>query len=133
MTRTNITSGTIWEEKVGYSRAVKVGDQIFVSGTVAVNEKNEIVGINDAYEQTKFILNKIGTALEKAGGNFNDVVRTRMFVTNIADSEKIGNAHAEVFKNIKPTSTLVEVSKLVDPQLLIEIEVDAVISNSEER
>ena len=133
MTRTNITSGTIWEEKVGYSRAVKVGNQIFVSGTVAVNEKNEIVGISDVYEQTKFILNKIGIALEKAGGNFIDVVRTRMYVTNIEDSEKIGNAHAEVFKNIKPASTMVEVSKLVDPQLLIEIEVDAVISNSKER
>jgi enamine deaminase RidA (YjgF/YER057c/UK114 family) len=133
MTRTNITSGTIWEDKVGYSRAVKVGNQIFVSGTVAVNEKNEIVGINDAYEQTKFILNKIGTALEKAGSSFNDVVRTRMYVTNISDSEKIGNAHAEVFKNIKPASTMVEVSKLVDPKLLIEIEVDAVIRSSEER
>ena len=82
---------------------------------------------------TKFILNKIGIALEKAGGNFIDVVRTRMYVTNIEDPEKIGNAHAEVFKNIKPASTMVEVSKLVDPQLLIEIEVDAVISNSEER
>ena len=78
-------------------------------------------------------MNKIGIALEKAGGNFIDVVRTRMYVTNIEDSEKIGNAHAEVFKNIKPASTMVEVSKLVDPQLLIEIEVDAVISNSEER
>jgi enamine deaminase RidA (YjgF/YER057c/UK114 family) len=80
MTRKNISSGTIWEEKVGYSRAVKVGDQVYVSGTVAVNDKNEIVGIDDPYEQAKFIFRKIGNAIEQAGGNLNDVVRTRMYV-----------------------------------------------------
>jgi enamine deaminase RidA (YjgF/YER057c/UK114 family) len=127
MKRKNISSGTIWEEKVGYSRAVKVGDQIFVSGTVAVDEKNEIIGINDPYEQAKFIFKKIENAIEKAGGKLNDIVRTRMYVTDISDAEEIGKAHAEFFKEIKPASTMIEISKLVDPQMLVEIEVDAVI------
>jgi enamine deaminase RidA (YjgF/YER057c/UK114 family) len=127
MTRRNISSGTIWEEKVGYSRAVKVGDQVYVSGTVAVNDKNEIVGIDDPYEQAKFIFKKIENAIEKAGGKLNDIVRTRMYLTDISDAEEIGKAHAEFFKEIKPASTMIEISKLVDPQMLVEIEVDAVI------
>ena len=128
MARTNISSGTIWEEKVGYSRAVKIDNQIFVSGTTAVDEKNEIIGLNDPYEQTKFILIKIRSALEKAGSSFDDVVRTRMYVTNIDDWEAISKAHGEVFSKIKPASTMVEVSRLIAPELLVEIEVDAVIS-----
>jgi enamine deaminase RidA (YjgF/YER057c/UK114 family) len=128
MKRINITTGTIWEEKVGYSRVVKVDNHIFVSGTTAVNEKNEIVGIDDPYEQTKFILKKIETSLESAGSSINDVVRTRMYVTNIEDWQKISFAHAEVFSSIKPASTMVEVSRLIDKKMLIEIEVDAIVS-----
>ncbi len=124
--RTNYSSGTKWESTVGYSRAVKVGKQIFVAGTTAVDENGNVVGEGNAYEQTKFIFWKIGKVLEKAGAHFKDVVRTRIFVTNIKDQPAIGKAHYEFFKDIKPAATMVEVNKLVDDRLLIEIEVDAV-------
>ncbi|MBL1214452.1 MAG: RidA family protein [Ignavibacteriae bacterium] len=127
MERINVTTGTVWENKVGYSRAVKVGNQVFVSGTVAVNDNNEIVGIDNPYEQAKFIFKKIEKALIQAGSKLSDVVRTKMYVTDINDAEQIGKAHAEFFNDIKPASTMIEISKLVDPKMLVEIEVDAVI------
>lgn len=125
--RINISSGTIWEEKVGYSRAVKVGNQIFVSGTVAVDENGKTVGEGNPYEQAKFIFSKIEKALIQAGATLNDVVRTRMFVTDINNFDEITKAHGEVFSNIRPAATLVEISRLVN-NLLVEIEVDAVIN-----
>lgn len=127
MPRTNYSSGAKWEDIVGYSRAVKVGDQIFVTGTVAVDADNNLVGGNDAYLQTKFILEKIAGVLQQAGASLQDVVRTRMFVTDIARWEEYGRAHGEVFATIKPCTTMVEVSKLIAPEYLIEIEVDAVV------
>jgi enamine deaminase RidA (YjgF/YER057c/UK114 family) len=125
--RENISTGTTWENSVGYSRAVKVGTQIFVSGTIAVDDNGIVVGKNDPYRQTIFILKKIKSAIEKSGGNLSDVVRTRMYVVNINDWSAIGKAHGEFFKDIKPASTMVEVSKLIQPEFLIEIEADAII------
>ena len=127
MKRINISSGTKWEDVVGYSRAVKVGNIIEVAGTTAVQD-GKVVGINDAYIQTKFILQKIEKALLEAGATLKDVVRTRMFVTNISLWEEIGKAHGEYFRNIKPVSTIVEVKSLVNPEMLIEIEATAIIS-----
>lgn len=127
MRRQLISSGAPWEATVGYSRAVKVGGQVFVSGTTAVDEQGAIVGKEDAYAQAKFILEKIGKALQAAGASFGDVVRTRIFVTSIDDWPAIGRAHGEVFKDIRPAATMVEVSRLIDPELLVEIEVDAVV------
>ena len=125
--RLNISSGAKWEDIVGYSRAVKVGNIIEVAGTTAVDERGEIVGVNNPYEQTKYILAKIESALIEAGASMKDVVRTRMFVTDISKWEEAGKAHAEFFKDIKPASTMVEVSRLIHPDLLIEIEVTAVL------
>jgi enamine deaminase RidA (YjgF/YER057c/UK114 family) len=127
MKRENVSSGAPWEKVVGYSRAVKVGDQIFVTGTIAVGENGEIVCPTDAAGQTSRALEIIGQALGKLGASYSDVVRTRMFVTNIADWEAIGRAHGEVFAEIKPATTMVEVSKLIVPEALVEIEADAVI------
>ncbi len=126
MERTNISSGAKWEDIVGYSRAVKVGNIIEVSGTTAV-EDGKVVGVDNAYEQTKFILGKINNALIKAGGNLDNVVRTRMYVTDITLWEDIARAHREIFGEIKPAATMVEVSRLIDDDLLIEIEVTAVL------
>lgn len=128
MERININSGTRWENEVGYSRAVKVGNMVYVSGTTAVNEQGNVIGLGNAYEQTKFILEKMEKALNKAGSNLEDVVRTRIYVVDISIWDEVGRAHGEVFGNIKPASTLVEVSSLIEPDLLVEIEVDAIIT-----
>jgi enamine deaminase RidA (YjgF/YER057c/UK114 family) len=127
MERTNYSTGAKWEDIVGYSRAVKVGNMVFVTGTVAVNAGGELVGGDDAYLQTKFILEKIQEVLERAGASLQDVVRTRLFVTDISRWEEYGRAHGEVFGTIKPCTTMVEVSKLIAPEYLIEIEADAII------
>jgi enamine deaminase RidA (YjgF/YER057c/UK114 family) len=127
MQRTNYSSGAKWEDIVGYSRAVKIGNTIEVTGTVAVDENSDLVGSNNAYEQTKFIIQKIEKVLQKAGASLKDVVRTRMFVTDISRWEEYGKAHGEFFKSIKPCTTMVEVSKLISPEYLIEIEATAII------
>ena len=127
MKRINFSSGAKWEDIVGYSRAVKVGNTIEVTGTVAVNDNSELVGGNNAYEQTKFIIQKIEKVLINAGASLNDVVRTRMFVTDISRWEEYGKAHGEFFKDIKPCTTMVEVNKLIAPEYLIEIEASAII------
>ena len=128
MNRTNYASGAKWEEIVGYSRAVKVGNIVEVTGTVAVDKEGKIVGAGNAYEQTKFILQKIEKVLHQAGANLKDVVRTRMFVTDISLWEEYGRGHGEFFKKIKPCTTMVEVSNLISPEYLIEIEATAIIS-----
>lgn len=127
MARTNISSGTRWERSVGYSRAVRVGPHIYVAGTTAVDGSGAVVGVGDAFAQTKFILRKIENALGEAGASMGRVVRTRMFVTDISRMEEIGRAHGEVFGEIRPAATMVEVKALVDPEMLIEIEVDAYV------
>lgn len=127
MSRKNISSNTKWEDIVGYSRAVRVGNIIEVAGTTAVDGE-EVIGVGNPYEQTKFIFQKIEKALIEAGASIKDVVRTRMFVTNMDDWEEIGRAHSEVFKEIKPASTMLEVSRFIDVKILLEIEVSAVIS-----
>jgi enamine deaminase RidA (YjgF/YER057c/UK114 family) len=129
MERTNYSSGAKWEDIVGYSRAVKIGNVIEVTGTVAVDENSNLVGGNDAYEQTKFILQKIEKVLQQAGASLNDVVRTRMFVTDITRWQEYGRAHGEFFKNIKPCTSMIEVKGLIAPEYLVEIEATA-ITNS---
>lgn len=126
MERTNYSSGAQWEDIVGYSRAVKVGNIIEVSGTTAV-ENRVLIGKNDAYLQTKTILQKIEKVLHEAGASMKNVIRTRMYVTDIRQWEAIGRAHGEFFKDIKPASAMVEVNALIDPDMLVEIEVTAVV------
>jgi enamine deaminase RidA (YjgF/YER057c/UK114 family) len=131
MGRKNISGNSPYEAVVGYSRAVVVGNQIFVSGTTATDENGELVGIGDSYAQAKQALQNIGVALEKAGATFKDVVRTRMFVTENGDWEAVTKAHGDIFRDIRPAATLVIVKALVDPQMLVEIEVDAVMGYSD--
>ena len=127
MERHIYATGTPWEPIVGYSRAVRVGPQVFVAGTTATDANGRLVGAGDPYAQAVQIFSNIGAALERAGARFEHVVRTRIFVTDTAHWEAIGRAHGEVFRDIRPASTLVQISALIDPAMLVEIEADAVI------
>lgn len=127
MQRLNISSGAPWEAKVGYSRAVRIGNVVEVSGTVS-QDGDKVIGINDPYEQTKHALAKIEAALVKAGASLHDVVRTRIYVTDISRWEEVGRAHGEFFQAIRPATTMIEVSRLISPELLVEIEATAIVS-----
>jgi len=126
--RTNVSSGTIWEDKIGYSRAVRIGNLIEVSGTAAI-DRDRIVVPGDPYQQTRFIIQKIEKALEDAGGSLSDVIRTRIYVTNIKDWDAVGKAHGEYFKDIKPATTMVEVKSLIDPNFVVELEATAYLKD----
>lgn len=126
--RVRISSGAVWEDRVGYSRAIRAGNLVEVAGTTAVDESGEVIGEGDPYAQAVFILRKIERALKEAGSRMEDVVRTRMYVTDIGQWEEVGRAHGEFFSEIRPATAMVEVKALIDPRLLVEIEATAVIS-----
>lgn len=127
MERINFSSGAKWEEIVGYSRAVKIGNTIEITGTVAVDDNDKLVGENNAYEQTKFIIKKIEKVLQRAGASLKDVVRTRMFVTDISHWQEYGKAHGEFFKDIRPCTSMIEIKGLIEPGFMIEIEATAIL------
>ena len=127
MDRQNISTGTSWEYRVGYSRAVRVGPHVWVAGTTSLDETGKVIGIDDAYAQTAYILQKIGRALEQSGTSLSDIVRTRIFVTDVSFWEAVGRAHGEVFAEIRPASTMVAVRALVAPEMLVEVEADAFV------
>ncbi|HLE53849.1 MAG TPA: RidA family protein [Thermoplasmata archaeon] len=130
MERRNFASGATWESIVGYSRAVRVGPFVYVAGTTAWDETGEIVGIGDPYAQTVQVLRNLERALASAGASMRDVVRTRTFVTDISYWEAVGRAHGEVFREMRPAATMVEVARLLDPRMLVEMEVDAVLADA---
>jgi enamine deaminase RidA (YjgF/YER057c/UK114 family) len=127
--RQNIPSGTKWEAIVGYSRAVRIGNMISVSGTTATDENGNVVGAGDPYDQTVYIIQKIERALKAAGASLQDVVRTRIYITDVSQWEAVGRAHGEYFKDIRPANTMVEVSALIGDEYLVEMEADAIIAS----
>jgi enamine deaminase RidA (YjgF/YER057c/UK114 family) len=129
--RLNVSSGVTWEDIIGYSRAVRVGNVIEVAGTTALDEAGNLVGVNDPYEQTRYIITKIEKALMTAGATLQDIVRTRIFTTNISRWEEIGRAHGEFFRDIKPASTMVEVQSLINPAMLVEIEATVILQENQ--
>lgn len=132
MQREVLSSGVPWEPLIGYSRAVRVGQQVFVAGTTATDEQGQVVGLGDPHAQTAQALRNIEHALQRVGARLADVVRTRMFVTNIKHWQEIGRAHGEFFREIRPAATMVQVQRLIDPAMLVEIEVDAIIAHDDD-